>query len=116
MKASPLLTYVDISQDVNGYVPSLDAVARYEVKAGRGAASPASFQHIPLPDPVTVSPAMVGRLWGFVPHLETLIVTNVKSINALPVELLRCPKLQIVTATPQLIIMPPPEITVGAQT
>lgn len=104
---------LDISQHERGYVPTMEDVVKHEVKGSR--ASPTSRKHITMPNPVTVTPEVVGMLWGFVPHLTTLIVTNVKSIDALPVELLRCPHLRIVTATPALIIMPPPEITVGTQ-
>jgi hypothetical protein len=93
-------------------VPSVDAVIREQVRtASRGSRRPAV--QVMNRHPVTVTPDAVSKLYGFVPYLHTLVCTNVASLNALPVELLRCPHLKIVTASPQLIIMPPPEITVG---
>ncbi len=112
---SPLLQCLDISQEVAGYTPSIDAVVRYEVAMTRpGARAAGLVKPVPIPAPITVTAVAIGKLWGFVPHLKQLVVSNVTSINALPVELLRCPKLQIVTASPELIRLPPPEITQGA--
>lgn len=111
-RITPLLLSLDISQSISGYVPSEDALARFAVK-GPERTHPLDITHLHNPSPITVTPAAVGVLWGYLPHLVTLIVTNAATINALPVELLRCPRLQVVTATPDLIIMPPPEVTTG---
>jgi hypothetical protein len=112
VKITPLLQSLDISQDRAGFVPTDDAAIREQVRtASRGSRRPAV--QVINRHPVTVTPDAVSKLHVFVPYLHTLICTNVASLNALPVELLRCPHLKIVTASPQLIIMPPPEITVG---
>lgn len=116
VRVTPLLQSLDISQAEEGYVPSLDDVAAAEVVSKRPGSRLTTVRHIRNRDPVTVTPSLVGQLWGFTPHLTTLIVTHVRSINALPVELLRCPKLRIVTASPELVLLPPPEITTDGYT